>query len=84
MKFLKESDPAYAVFRKTLNRRALPDSSVSEVVTGIIQNVTVNGNQALIELTEKFDKATLTPETLTVSPEERAEAREPLPPAPLA
>ncbi len=74
MKLLQQSDSAYPSFRETLNRRAIPDTSVSEIVTGIIDDVKARGDQALIDLTAKFDKAQLTPETLLVTPEEIAEA----------
>ncbi len=74
MKVLKQSDPEYSAFRKTLNRRAIPDTSVSDIVSGIISDVKERGNQALIDLTAKFDKATLTPDSLLVSSEEIAEA----------
>jgi len=74
MKLLQQSDPSYPDFRKTLNRRAIPDTSVSETVAGIIDDVKEHGDQALIELTAKFDKAQLTKETLLVSEEEIAEA----------
>lgn len=74
MKILRQSDSEYSEFRKTLNRRAIPDTSVSEVVSGIIDDVKNRGDDALIELTAKFDKATLTPETLLVSEAEIVEA----------
>ena len=45
---------------------------VSEIVTGIIENVKANGDKALFEYCEKFDKAVLT--SLEVSEEEIEEA----------
>lgn len=45
---------------------------VSDIVTGIIENVRANGDKALFEYCEKFDKATLT--SLEVSEEEIEEA----------
>ncbi len=72
MKLLHQSSPDYASFRATLNRRAIPDTSVSEIVAGIISEVQSRGDQALIDLTAKFDKAQLT--SLLVSPAEIEEA----------
>ena len=74
MKILRQESSAYQEFRKTLNRRAIPDTSVSEIVTDIINDVKTRGNAALIDLTAKFDKAELSTETLFVSEEEVAEA----------
>ena len=74
MKLLQQSDPGYHTFRTTLNRRAIPDTSVTEIVAGIINEVQSRGDQALIDFTAKFDKAQLTPQTLLVSAEEIAEA----------
>ena len=74
MKLLRQSDAAYGAFRSSLNRRAIPDTSVSEIVTGIIADVQERGDAALIDLTARFDRAELTPETLLVSAEEIAEA----------
>ena len=45
---------------------------VSDIVTGIIENVKTNGDKALFEYCEKFDKATLT--SLEVTEEEIEEA----------
>ncbi len=45
---------------------------VSEIVTGIIENVKANGDKALFEYCERFDKAVLT--SLEVSEEEIEEA----------
>jgi histidinol dehydrogenase len=45
---------------------------VSDIVTGIIENVRANGDKALFEYCEKFDKATLT--SLEVTEEEIEEA----------
>ncbi len=45
---------------------------VSDIVTGIIENVKANGDKALFEYCEKFDKAVLT--SLEVSDEEIEEA----------
>lgn len=75
MKIYRPQDDDYAAFVKTLNRRALPDTSVSSIVTGIIGDVAHHGNQAIFDLAARFDKVQLTVETLFVSEEEKEEAR---------
>ena len=52
--------------------RVNPTANVSDVVTEIIDNVVKNGDKALFDYAEKFDKATL--DTLEVTPEEIEEA----------
>ncbi len=52
--------------------RAVPAVNVEDIVTEIIENVKANGDKALYEYCEKFDKATLT--SLQVTPEEIDEA----------
>ena len=52
--------------------RVNPTANVSDVVTEIISNVVKNGDKALFEYSEKFDKASLS--TLEVSKEEIDEA----------
>ncbi|MDR0318541.1 MAG: histidinol dehydrogenase, partial [Nitrososphaerota archaeon] len=47
---------------------------LEETVKNIINQVRLNGDKALIEFAEKFDKAKLTTQTLRVSPEEIKEA----------
>ncbi len=49
-----------------------PQTNVQDIVTEIIENVKINGDKALFEYCEKFDKAHLT--TLLVSQEEIEEA----------
>jgi histidinol dehydrogenase len=41
-----------------------------KLVQGVIENVSQNGDQAVCELTEKFDKVTLSPDQLRVPPDE--------------
>lgn len=74
MKLLKQSEAGYGHYRSRLNRRAIPETSTAEIVTGIIADVREKGDAALMDYTLRFDKAELTPETLTVSEEEIAEA----------
>ncbi len=52
--------------------RVTPEINVEEIVTDIIYNVRKNGDKALLEYTEKFDKAKLT--SLKVTKEEIDEA----------
>jgi len=54
--------------------RVTPEINVEEIVTDIIYNVRKNGDKALLEYTEKFDKAKLS--NLKVTKEEIAEALE--------
>ena len=60
------------VFRKEIFSRAVPDINVEETVSEIILKVRQNGDRALFEYSEKFDKAKL--EKLEVSKEEIDEA----------
>ena len=46
----------------SMKREDAPD--VNAVVADIIADVRARGDDALIELTEKFDRVSLTPETL--------------------
>ncbi len=65
---LDSTDPDFeARFRAFLaaKREAAPD--VETAVRAIIADVQARGDQALIDLTAKFDRVTLTPETLRVS-----------------
>lgn len=74
MKILSYSDPGYASFVRKLNRRAIPDHGVRELVSGIISEVAQKGDAALIAYTKRFDNAELTPKTLFVSEAEFAAA----------
>lgn len=56
----------------TLKREEAPD--VDEVVAAIIQEVRESGDAALIAFTEKFDRLSLTPQTLAFSQAEIDEA----------
>lgn len=75
MKIYRPQDDDYAAFVKTLNRKAIPDTSVSSIVAGIVGDVEHHGNQAIFDLAARFDKVQLTAETLFVSEEEKEEAR---------
>jgi histidinol dehydrogenase len=81
MKILSHLDSGYASFVRRLNRRALPEDGVRDLVSEIIGQVAAKGDAALIELTRRFDKAELTPATLFVTDEEFAAARKAVTPA---
>ena len=55
-------------------------SRVEDDVRAIIERVRAGGDDALVELTKKFDGVSLDPESLVVGPEEMARALEALPP----
>ncbi len=73
MKVVAYSSPDYQSFLRTLDRRAIPSDRVRDVVGGIIAEVQERGDEALVELTQKFDKADLSA-GLLVSDEEWAAA----------
>lgn len=75
MKTYRPQDAEYTEFVASLNRRALPDHSVSDIVTGIIAEVAEKGDAALCAYAEKFDKVSLIPADLFVTEEEKEEAR---------
>lgn len=74
MKILSHTDPGYVSFVRRLNRRAIPESGVRDLVAEIIGQVAARGDEALVELTKRFDNARLTPRSLFVTGEEMAEA----------
>lgn len=81
MKILSHRDAGFDSFLNTLQRRAIPDSGVRDGVAGIIAQVAAQGDKALVELTQRFDQAVLTPRTLRVTPEEFQVARRSVTPA---
>ncbi|MGC4015993.1 MAG: histidinol dehydrogenase [Luteolibacter sp.] len=81
MKILRHSDPGYASFVKRLNRRAIPDPGVRDLVGEIISEVAAKGDAALLAFTKRFDGATLTAKELFVSEEEFAAAEKAVTPA---
>lgn len=74
MILLSHRDSGYAPFIKRLNRRALPEPGVRDLVAEIIAEVATHGDKALVEYTRRFDGAQLTPKGLRVSEEEFAAA----------
>jgi histidinol dehydrogenase len=81
MKILSHKDAAYPSFVKRLNRRAIPEDSVRELVKDIIAKVGEQGDDALVELTHRFDGAKLTKSQLFVSEKEFAQAEASVTPA---
>jgi histidinol dehydrogenase len=81
MKILSHTDPGFASFVRRLNRRALPEAGVRDLVTDIIAQVAAKGDDALVTLTKRFDSATLTTKTLFVSDAEFEIARKAVTPA---
>lgn len=63
-----------AAFTGLLNAKREDSPDVDAVVADIIADVRARGDAAVIDLTAKFDRITLTPETLRVSAEEIAQA----------
>ncbi|KNG95263.1 histidinol dehydrogenase [Pseudaestuariivita atlantica] len=59
-------------FRALLAAKREDSPDVDAVVAGIIDDVRNRGDAAVLELTEKFDRVTLTPETLRFSSDEIA------------
>ena len=69
--FLNSEQPDFeARFVDLLGMKRESDADVDEVVAGIIADVAARGDAAVIELTSKFDRFDLTPETLAFSPAE--------------
>jgi histidinol dehydrogenase len=72
---LRFDDPKFEeTLARIVNRGETAQAEVIDTVRGIIEAVRHHGDQAVIELTEKFDHLTLTPETMEVSEQEMEEA----------
>jgi histidinol dehydrogenase len=67
MKILNHKDAGYAAFVRQLRRRALPEDAVRDLVGEIISNVGRRGDDALVELTHRFDGAQLTRKGLHIT-----------------
>jgi histidinol dehydrogenase len=74
MRILRYTDATYADALCRLNRRAEASDRVRDVVAAVIADIRQNGDKALLELTQKFDGASLTADKLEVSPQEVAVA----------
>ena len=71
--FLDTTDADFeARFTNLLGAKREDSPDVDDVVASIIKDVRERGDAAVIELTERFDRITLTPETLAISPDEVA------------
>ena len=69
--FLTTSDPEFEQqFQALLSMKREDAPDVQDTVSEIISRVRREGDAALIELTEKFDRVSLTPETLAISEDE--------------
>ncbi len=78
--FLNSSDKGFeAQFRALLEMKREDSPDVDDTVAGIISDVRARGDAAVIELTERFDRLALTPETLAFTPDEIAAAIETVP-----
>lgn len=73
--FLDTCDPDFEIaFSALLSAKREDSPDVDAVVAEIIADVRARGDRAVIELTSKFDRIDLTPETLAISPDEVAAA----------
>lgn len=61
-------------FEEMLGAKREQDSDVDAIVSTIIADVRTRGDEALVDLTKKFDRLELTPQTLQISKEEIAAA----------
>ncbi|MEM6589179.1 MAG: histidinol dehydrogenase [Pseudomonadota bacterium] len=72
--FLKTKDPRFETdFAALLSAKREDSPDVDATVASIIEDVRMRGDAAVIELTAKFDRLELTPETLRFSADEIAE-----------
>ncbi|RFU12865.1 histidinol dehydrogenase [Rhodobacteraceae bacterium W635] len=80
--FLNSQDDGFdAAFAALLTMKREDTPEVDETVAAIIADVRARGDAAVIELTERFDRLTLTPDTLAISAEEIARAIDEVPAA---
>ncbi|SPF78221.1 histidinol dehydrogenase [Pseudoprimorskyibacter insulae] len=69
--FLTTTDDAFETqFKALLGAKREDSPDVDHIVAGIIADVRDRGDAAVIELTSKFDRLDLTPETMSFSPED--------------
>ena len=69
--FLSIGQPDFeSQFNALLSAKREDSPDVDQVVADIIADVRNRGDEAVIELTQKFDRLSLTPETLAFSPDE--------------
>ena len=73
--FLTTTDANFeAGFVELLSAKREDSPDVDAVVADIIADVRARGDEAVIELTQRFDRVALTPETLRVSAQEKDDA----------
>ncbi|WP_300037239.1 histidinol dehydrogenase [uncultured Roseobacter sp.] len=73
--FLNADDPGFGTaFAKLLSAKREDSPDVDDTVAGIIADVRARGDAALLELTARFDRLTLTADSLRISAEEIAAA----------
>ena len=73
--FLNSSDPTFeSAFTALLNSKREDSPDVDNTVAAIISDVRARGDQAVIELTTKFDRIELTPESMRFSQAEISDA----------
>jgi histidinol dehydrogenase len=69
--FLTTTDPDFeAAFQTLLGQKREEAEDVDQAVAQIIADVRARGDEAVVDLTRRFDRLTLTPETLAFSPAE--------------
>ncbi|MFX0546888.1 histidinol dehydrogenase [Roseovarius sp. S1116L3] len=74
-RFLDQTSPDFeAEFTALLNAKREDSPDVDDTVAAIIADVRGRGDAAVIELTERFDRIALTPETMRLSADEVAKA----------
>ena len=78
--FLNSRDDDFAGrFQALLEMKREDTPEVDDVVAGIIADVRARGDDAVIALTERFDRMTLTPDTMAFSADDIAQAIEQVP-----
>ena len=69
--FLNTADAGFeAAFQNLLGQKREEAEDVDQAVAGIIADVRARGDQAVIDLTARFDRMAITPATLAFSPDE--------------
>jgi histidinol dehydrogenase len=79
MKTLSHTSPSFTAALRKLDRRHVPSRDLQEYVAGIIEEVQMRGDAALVEFAGKFDGAKLTSRRLAVTPAEFAAAQKSVP-----
>ena len=77
---LSTAEPAFAASFAALLSRATPEPALTETVSAIIARVRAEGDAAVIDLTNRFDRVQLGLSTLQIKPNEIAAAAASVPP----